>query len=134
MKPAEVYTQHRTVSEKELDDLHHVNNVVYVQWIQDIAKEHWEVRATDQLKKDFIWVVVRHEIEYKQQAFLGDDILVETYVGETTHVTSLRYVNIKNAKTGKLLVACKSTWCLLDAGSKRPTRINEELRTVFHKQ
>lgn len=131
--PAETYTHKLTVTKDDLDDLEHVNNVRYVQWIQDIAKEHWEVRATDQLKKDFIWVVIRHEIDYKKQAFLGDEILVETYVGETTFVTSERFVNIKNAK-GEILVAAKSMWCLLDADSKRPTKITEDLRTVFHKK
>lgn len=132
--PAEIYTHHRKVTKKDLDDLDHVNNVVYVQWIQDIAKEHWEVRATEQLKKDFIWVVIRHEIDYKKQAFLGDEIIIETYVGETTFVTSERFVNIKNAKTGEVLVAAKSMWCLLDAHTKRPTKITEDLRTVFHKR
>ncbi|MEG9326417.1 acyl-CoA thioesterase [Salinimicrobium catena] len=132
--PAEIYVHRRTVSKEHLDDLNHVNNVIYVQWIQDIAKEHWEVRASDDLKSKFIWVVIRHEIDYKKQAFLGDEILIETYVGETTFVTSERYVNIKNAKTGDVLVAAKSMWCLLDADTKRPTKITEELRTVFHKQ
>lgn len=132
--PAEIFVHRRTVTEDDLDDLHHVNNVRYVQWIQDIAKEHWEVRATDELKKRFIWVVIRHEIDYKKQAFLGDDLLIETYVGETTFVTSERYVNIKNAETGEILVAAKSMWCLLDADSKRPTKITEDLRTVFHKK
>ena len=134
VEPAEIYTHHRTVMEDDLDDLNHVNNVIYVQWIQDIAKEHWEVRATEKLKKHFIWVVIRHEIDYKKQAFLDDDILIETYVGETTFVTSERFVNIKNAATGEILVAAKSMWCLLDAETKRPTKITEDLRTVFHKQ
>lgn len=132
--PAETYTNRITVTKDDLDDLDHVNNVRYVQWIQDIAKEHWEVRATDQLKKEFIWVVIRHEIDYKKQAFLGDEILVETYVGETTFVTSERFVNIKNVESGEILVAAKSMWCLLDADSKRPTKITEDLRTVFHKK
>ncbi len=132
--PAETYSHERTVVREDLDELDHVNNVRYVQWIQDIAKDHWDVRATHQLKKDFFWVVVRHEIDYKKQAFLGDKILIETYVGETTFVTSERFVNVKNAETGEVLVAAKSIWCLLDTGSKRPTKITEDLRTVFHKQ
>jgi acyl-CoA thioester hydrolase len=132
--PAETYIHRRTVTEDDLDDLNHVNNVRYVQWIQDIAKEHWEVRATDELKKQFFWVVIRHEIDYKKQAFLGDEILIETFVGETTFVTSARFVNIKNAETGEVLVAAKSMWCLLDTASKRPTKITEDLRTVFHKK
>ena len=132
--PAETYVHERTVTEDDLDDLQHVNNVRYVQWIQDIAKEHWEIRATDQLKKDFIWFVIRHEIDYKKQAFLGDDLLIETFVGDTTFVTSERFVNIRNIKTNDILVAAKSTWCLLDAKTKRPTKITEDLRTVFHKK
>lgn len=132
--PAETYVHRRTVSRDDLDDLDHVNNVRYVQWIQDIAKEHWEVRATDELKNQFFWVVIRHEIDYKKQAFLEDEILIETYVGETTFVTSERFVNIKNAETGEILVAAKSMWCLLDTASKRPTKITEDLRTVFHKK
>jgi len=132
--PAEIYVHRRTVTEDDLDDLHHVNNVRYVQWIQDIAKEHWEVRASDGLKQKFIWVVIRHEIDYKKQAFLGDDLLIETYVGETTFVTSERFVTIKNAQNGEILVAAKSMWCLLDAETKRPTKITDELRTVFHKK
>lgn len=132
--PAETYKHERTVAQEDLDELNHVNNVIFVQWIQDIAKEHWDVRATDQLKKDFFWVVVRHEIDYKKQAFLGDNILIETYVGETTFVTSERFVNVKNADTGEILVAAKSIWCLLDTRTKRPTRITDDLRTVFHKQ
>ena len=132
--PAETYSHKRTVEAEDLDELEHVNNVRYVQWIQDIAKEHWEVRATEQLKKDFFWVVIRHEIDYKKQALLGDELLIETFVGDITFVTSERFVNIKNADTNEVLVAAKSNWCLLDTGTKKPTKITEELRNVFHKQ
>lgn len=132
--PAETFTQKRKVVKDDLDELQHVNNVRYVQWIQDIAKEHWEVRATPQLKEDFFWVVIRHEIDYKKQAFLDDELLIETYVGDTTFVTSERFVNIKNADSGEVLVAAKSNWCLLDTSTKKPTKITEDLRDVFHKQ
>lgn len=131
--PAEIYTHKRTVSEDDLDELQHVNNVRYVQWIQDIAKEHWEVRATKQLKQDFLWVVIRYEIDYKKEALLNDEVLIETFVGDTTFVTSERFVNIRNAGSGEILVAAKSVWCLLDSSTKRPTKITPELRTVFHK-
>lgn len=132
--PAEIYSQKKTVVADDLDEFRHVNNVRYVQWIQDIAKEHWEVRATEELKQEFFWVVIRHEIDYKKQAFLGDKLLIETYVGDTTFVTSDRFVNIKNAESGQVLVAARSSWCLLDTQSKRPTKITDDLRKVFHKQ
>lgn len=131
--PAEIYSHRRIVEEDDLDELQHVNNVRYVQWIQDIAKEHWEVRATTQLKRDFFWVVIRHEIDYKKEALLNDELLIETYVGDTTFVTSERFVNIKKASTDEILVAAKSIWCLLDTSTKRPTKITSELTEVFHK-
>ena len=132
--PAEIYSHKRTVEDDDLDELEHVNNVRYVQWIQDIAKEHWEVRATKQLKEDFFWVVIRHEIDYKKEGLLSDELLIETYVGDTTFVTSERFVNIKKASPGEILGAAKSVWCLLDTSTKRPTKITPELRVVFHKQ
>lgn len=131
--PAEVYAQTRFVSKDDLDDNEHVNNVRYVEWIQEIAKEHWLARASEELQQQFFWVVIRYEIDYKREALLGDEILVETFVGDTTHVTSERFINIKNKTTGALLVAAKSTWCLMSHESKRPTRITEELKSVFHK-
>lgn len=127
----EIYEKKITVEEKNLDKQKHVNNVQYVQWVQDVAEEHWEVRASEEQKAKVIWVVVRHEIDYKKEAFLEDNISLQTYVGETTHVTSVRHVIIKNADTDKLLAEAKTTWCLLDAQTKRPVKISDELKSVF---
>lgn len=127
----EIYEKKLVVNENHLDKQRHVNNVQYVQWIQDVAEEHWEVRANEEQKAEVIWVVVRHEIDYKKEAFLGDNISLQTYVGETTHVTSNRYVIIKNADTGKLLAEAKTTWCLLDKETKKPVKITDELKKVF---
>lgn len=131
--PAEVYSKTLVVTQDDLDENQHVNNVRYVEWIQEIAREHWDVRASDQLKEKFFWVVIRYEIDYKKEALQGDEILIETFVGDTTHVTSERFIHIKHKESGALLVSAKSIWCLMDQDSKRPARINEELKTVFHK-
>lgn len=127
----EIYEKNLVVEENHLDRQRHVNNVQYVQWVQDVAEEHWEARASEEQKSKVIWVVVRHEIDYKKEAFLGDNISLQTYVGETTHVTSVRHVIIKNADTDKLLAEAKTTWCLLDKKTKRPVKISEELKRVF---
>lgn len=127
----EIYEKNLVVEENNLDRQRHVNNVQYVQWVQDVAEEHWEARASEEQKSKVIWVVVRHEIDYKKEAFLGDNISLQTYVGETTHVTSVRHVIIKNADTDKLLAEAKTTWCLLDKKTKRPVKISEELKRVF---
>ena len=127
----DIYEKELKVQEKHLDKQEHVNNVQYVQWVQDVAEEHWERRSSPEQQQKYIWVVVRHEIDYKKEAFLDEDILLQTYVGEATHVTSIRYVNILNGSTGDVLAKAKTTWCLLDAKTKRPSRISEELKNVF---
>ncbi|WP_299153531.1 thioesterase family protein [uncultured Christiangramia sp.] len=128
---SEVYKKYLTVSEDDLDDQQHVNNVRYVQWIQDVAQEHWETRASEEQKVGFVWVVVRHEIDYKMEALLNDEILLETRIIDTTHVTSVREVAIKNNNSGKLLAKAKTTWCLLDQKTKKPQRISDELKDIF---
>lgn len=127
----DIYEKHLIVEEKHLDKQRHVNNVQYVQWVQDVAEEHWETRASEEQKAQVIWVVVKHEISYKKEAFLGDKISLQTYVGEVTHVTSIRHVIIKNAETDKVLAEAKTTWCLLDSDSKKPVKISEQLKAVF---
>lgn len=128
---SELYQKRINVSEDDLDDQEHVNNVRYVQWIQDVAQEHWETRASEEQKAGLAWVVVRHEIDYKKEALLNDEILLETRIIDTTHVTSLREVVIKNNNSGKLLAKAKTTWCLLDQKTKKPQRISDELKQIF---
>ncbi len=127
----EVYEKHLVVRKEHLDRQEHVNNVQYVQWVQDVAEEHWEARASKQQRSSVNWVVVRHEIKYKKEAFLGDKITLQTYVGDVTHVTSVRHVIIKNTDTGKVLAEAKTTWCLLDAETKKPVKISHELKSIF---
>ena len=127
----EIFEKKLVVEEQHLDKQRHVNNVQYVQWVQDVAEEHWEARASEEQKAKVIWVVVRHEIDYKKEAFLGDQISLQTYVGKTTHVTSVRHVIIKNTDSGKTLAEAKTTWCLLDSETKKPVKISEPLKRVF---
>jgi acyl-CoA thioester hydrolase len=128
----EIFESTLTVGKEDLDENQHVNNVRYVQWIQDVAKAHWNKRADEEFQEDYFWVVVRHEIDYKRQAFLDDELLIQTFVGEHTHVTSIRHVNILNKKTNKLLIQAKSTWCLMDSKTKKPVKISEEMLRVFY--
>lgn len=128
MKP---YTKIITVEEEDLDDLRHVNNVRYVQWIQDISKEHWEKSVTEKLKKEVIWVVQNHNITYRGAAKLGDVISLKTYIAATQGATSHRMVEMRNKTTGELLLTSKTAWCLLHPKTFRPMRISEEISAIF---
>lgn len=126
-----VYEYQITVSEKDLDELNHVNNVVFVQWVQDIAASHWLSVSTAELRKKYSWVVLRHEIEYTGAAFLHNVLRVKTWVQHSAGVRSERHVEFYNLKTNRLLVRAKTIWCLLDAITLRPKRIEADIIKLF---
>lgn len=125
------FEQEIIVTDKDIDELDHVNNVVYVQWIQDVAKAHWEVKAPLEVRSKYIWMVLRHEIDYAGQAVLGDGLVAKTWVAWSEGVKSERHVEIRNKETGKILAKAKTLWCLLDAHTKRPRRIESDITDVF---
>ncbi len=118
-----------TVSGADIDAQNHVNNVAYVRWIQDIAVAHWFAVTTETVRRNFTWIVLRHEIDYKKQAFENEKITVETWVGEPTRISWERHTEIKRG--GDLLVKARSVWCLVDRETLRPTRLTVELKELF---
>ena len=72
---AEVFELAVAVKPEDIDELGHVNNVSYLRWVQDVAVAHWRSAAPAEDQAKLAWVVVRHEIDYKQAAFLGDEIV-----------------------------------------------------------
>ena len=113
------------VSEKDIDHLNHVNNVVYLQWVQDIATKHWNQLKDGHDTSNYVWVVIRHELDYSGQATLNDVIKIKTWVGETTGIKSIRHVAFYKGE--RLLVKAKTFWCLVDAKTLRPRRITGEI-------
>lgn len=112
------------VTSEHIDELQHINNVVYLQLVQEIAGEHWKILSERITENNYAWVVLRHEIDYKGQAKLGDKVLITTWVGETGGFKSVRYVNF--TLNDKIIASAKTTWCLLDAVTLKPKRITEE--------
>jgi acyl-CoA thioester hydrolase len=121
-----------TVTQADLDDLKHVNNVRYVQWVQDVAELHWTSKATSTILDTYFWVMLSHHIQYKGQAFLGDQLLLKTFVTKSEGVTSTRMVEIYNKSTGKLLTTSETNWCFMSKESNRPARIPTEIINLFN--
>jgi len=130
-EPDRVFEHTLTVSAKDIDNLNHVNNVVYLQWVQDVALAHWATIASDDLKKKYSWVVLRHEIDYRNPAYSGDQLLVKTWVSSCEGVRSVRHVKFHQAVSGVLVAETKTIWCLLDAQSMRPRRIESDVISIF---
>lgn len=116
---------------QHIDALNHVNNVVYLQWVQDVAEAHWNALATEEMKRQYAWVVLKHQIEYLAPVFLNEELTAKTWVAESSGVRSLRKVEFYNG-SGKLVVRASTTWCLLDAHSGKPRRIDQDIHELFH--
>ncbi len=127
----QIFELTRIVVQDDLDELDHVNNVRYVQWIQDISKEHWVSKASEEIRSQVLWVVMNHNITYKNAAKLNDQIKISTHIASSRGATSLRVVEMHNAKTKQLLLRSKTEWCLLNAKTLKPTRISEDVKRIF---
>mgnify|MGYP003640024159 FL=1 len=124
-----VFTLKITVSSEDIDNLRHVNNLVYVKWMDKIATTHWNFLTKENPLPQYIWVVMRHEIDYLKQAGLGDEIVVKTWVGETKGITSIRFMEFYKEDT--LLVKAKTTWVMLNAKTFKPVRIREDVLSIL---
>ncbi len=122
MPSSHPFTHTFEVAPHNIDELNHVNNVTYVRWVQDVAAAHWKAVASPELRADNVWMLLRHEIDYKAQSFLGDTITAYTWVGEAKGATFERFVKLMRGNN--VLTSSRLVWCLLDAKSLKPKRIN----------
>jgi acyl-CoA thioester hydrolase len=120
-----------TVRPADIDALGHVNNVVYLQWVQDVAAAHWQYASTPEMRASVRWVAVRHEIDYKAPAFENDGVVATTWVEAWTAVTSERHTEIARPADGKLLARARTVWCAVDAETQRPVRVDAGVRERF---
>ncbi len=125
----QIFENTRTVTESDLDALNHVNNVRYVQWVQDVAAAHWLKHAPIEITTNYLWIMLSHHITYKKPAFLGDIITLKTYVIKSEGVTSTRIVEICNGEI--VLAKSETTWCFMDSQRMRPARITSEIKNLF---
>jgi acyl-CoA thioester hydrolase len=115
----------------DIDEQNHVNNAVYLRWVQDVAVAHWQAIASPDAQEAIGWVVLRHEIDYKTPATLRDEIVLRTWVGKATRLTFERFTEIRQKSDGQLLSEARTLWCPVSARTGRPMRVSEEVRTQF---
>jgi acyl-CoA thioester hydrolase len=116
---------------EDIDGQDHVNNTVYLRWVQEVATAHWQTIASGAAQEGIGWVVLRHEIDYKAPACLGDDILLRTWVGKATRLTFERFTEIRRSSDGRLLSTARTLWCPINAQTGRPARVPVEVREQF---
>jgi acyl-CoA thioester hydrolase len=128
-----IFTQQITIMDTALDENGHVNNVIYLQWMQEIAQKHYDfIGGTElTLAMGATWVVREHRIEYLLPAFGGEIIEGQTWVDNIRRVRSLRKYKFVRISDEKLLVQGETDWVFIDAASGQPRRIPNELREIF---
>jgi acyl-CoA thioester hydrolase len=115
----------------DIDEQNHVNNAVYLRWVQDVAVAHWQAIASRDAQEAVGWVVLRHEIDYKMPATLDDEIALRTWVGKATRLTFERFTEIRRQDDGQLLSNARTLWCPVNARTGRPMRVSAEVRAQF---
>ncbi|HET9231427.1 MAG TPA: thioesterase family protein [Vitreimonas sp.] len=129
---AEIFIQRFPVDATDIDELGHVNNIVYLRYAQEIAIAHWSARATPEMVSDYVWVVLRHEADYRAPLTLGDEVEVRTWVDEAPQGAAwARFVEIRKTGAEKPSAQIKSNWALLDAKTRRVKRVPQEIVARF---
>ena len=119
------------IVQDDIDELGHVNNVVYLRWVQEVATAHWRSATTQAQKDEVTWVVIRHEIDYKHPAKMGDEIVARTWVGAATELTFERHTEFLRARDKRLLASARTLWCPISIQTGRPVRVGPEIRARF---
>jgi acyl-CoA thioester hydrolase len=126
-----VFEMTLTALPEHIDELGHVNNAVWVQWIQQVAVAHWYSVADPEHNDAYFWVVVRHEIDYLRAAVEGDVVTGRTWVGDAPKGARFnRHMEFVGAD-GKVLVRANTQWAIIDKAMGRPIRVPQEVIAPF---
>ncbi|GAA4767515.1 thioesterase family protein [Stakelama sediminis] len=125
------FTKQITARPDDIDELGHVNNAVWVQWIQDVAVEHWNAVASAAHRDRYIWVVTRHEIDYRGNVKAGETVMAETWVPDPPRGARFDRHMRFTGKDGSVKVEAKTTWAIIDRESQRLIRVPAEVAAPF---
>jgi acyl-CoA thioester hydrolase len=121
-----------TARPEHIDMLGHVNNAVWVQWMEAVATAHWEADARAQDIAAYVWVVTRHEIDYRGNIGAGDSVEARTFIPEGPRAARFdRRVDFVRVGEGKPIVSARTTWAMIEVASGRLCRIPAEVAAPF---
>ncbi len=120
-----------TAGPEDIDELGHVNNAAWVRWIQDIATAHWNAVAPDEHRDAYVWVVIRHEIDYLRSVGPGETVTGRTWVPDPPRGAKFdRHMEFVG-DDGKVRVRAVTQWAIIDKATGRPIRVPPEVVAPF---
>ena len=131
MTPPSIFTYTFSVPQSAIDEYGHVNNVIYVQWMQDAAIRHGESLPEYKQPENTGWFVREHRIEYLSPAYLGDEIEVRTWASEMRRVRAQRKYEFVRKADGKIIAKGETQWIFVDLTTGRPIPIPPEIHALF---
>ena len=128
------FTKTYVAGAEHIDELGHVNNAIWVQWIQDMSTSHWEAAARPEDRATYFWVVTRHEIDYRGNVAEGESVTGTTWIeGRARGATSVRRVEFRDTND-KVIVSAATTWAMLERASNRLARVRPEMLEALTKE
>ena len=113
----------------DIDHMGHVNNSVYLKWVQEAVVRYWEKVAPTEAVAQHLWVALKHEIEFRRPTFLEDNVVADVIAEQVQGARAFFTTVIRRGED--VLAEVKSTWCCLDAGSMRPARLAKDIVSRF---
>jgi acyl-CoA thioester hydrolase len=124
-----MYRHAITIAPADIDHMGHVNNAVYLRWVQEAVVRYWETVAPVEAVAQHLWVALKHEISYRKPAFLDDGVVAEV-IAEGAKGARTFFSTV--FKRGEEIVAeVSSSWCCLDAATLRPARLARDVAARF---
>lgn len=128
---ADRFTRTFTAEPAHIDIMGHVNNAVWVQWMEAIATAHWEADAAPQHVEAYVWVVTRHEIDYRGNVGVGETVTAETTIPDGPRGARFDRLVTFRDQAGKTLVTARSTWAMIDRATGRLMRVPDVVAQAF---
>ena len=113
----------------DIDHMGHVNNSVYLKWVQDAVVSYWQSVAPAEAVAQHLWVALKHEVTYLRPTFLQDVVIAEVVAQKVEGARAFFSTVIRRGED--ILTQIESSWCCLDAATRRPARLARDIAARF---
>lgn len=134
MPKPHVFSKKFVVEDDVIDHFSHVNNLAYIKWVLEISKDHWRSSVSSKIDSQFGWMILKHQLQYKGQAKLKDELLIKTWIEDFSIARSTRKTEIIDIQTHKIIFESKAQWCFVDLATQKPTRLKENILKPFFEE